>query len=175
MLSRVRLRRAYGEIRVWPVNIAIVRAFVRLRKMLLTNTDRARKLADLEQKYDAQFKVVFDAIRQLMAPSPAPPGPQIGFHVKEDAVPYRTRKRGQRCQKCGPTPAFVHPWLKIFAATSRASTFLTPFSTKPGQGGGIQSGRPSFRSLTASNCARYFASGYGRIVQHPFRPAPLPA
>ena len=48
---------------------------------------------DLEQKYDAQFKVVFDAIRQLMAPPPAPPKPEIGFHVKEDAVPYRTRKR----------------------------------------------------------------------------------
>lgn len=75
------------------VNIAIMRAFVRLREMLLTNAGLARKLADLEQKYDAQFKVVFDAIRQLMAPPPAPPKPEIGFHVKEDAVPYRTRKR----------------------------------------------------------------------------------
>jgi hypothetical protein len=68
------------------VNIAIRRAFVRLREMLLTNADLARKLADLEQKYDAQFKVVFDAIRQLMTPPPAPPKPEIGFHVKEDAV-----------------------------------------------------------------------------------------
>jgi hypothetical protein len=79
--------------RAVQVNIAIMRAFVRLREMLLTNADLARKLADLEQKYDAQFKVVFDAIRQLMAPPPAPPKPEIGFHVKEDAVPYRTRKR----------------------------------------------------------------------------------
>ena len=74
------------------VNIAIMRAFVRLREMLLTNAELARKLADLEQKYDSQFKAVFDAIRQLMAPPPAPPKPEIGFHVKEDAVPYRTKR-----------------------------------------------------------------------------------
>ena len=80
------------SLRAVQVNIAIMRAFVRLREMLLTNADLARKLAGLEQKYDAQFKVVFDAIRQLMAPPPAPPKPEIGFHVKEDAVPYRTRK-----------------------------------------------------------------------------------
>ena len=90
MLSSVlRSRRAV------QVNIAIVRAFVRLREMLLTNAELARKLADLEQKYDSQFKSVFDAIRQLMAPPPAPPKPEIGFHVKEDAVPYRTGKRAK--------------------------------------------------------------------------------
>jgi hypothetical protein len=82
--------------RAVQVNIAIMRAFVRLREMLLTNADLARKLADLERKYDSQFKVVFDAIRQLMAPAPPqPPRPEIGFHVKEDAVPYRTRMRGK--------------------------------------------------------------------------------
>jgi hypothetical protein len=79
--------------RAVQVNIAIMRAFVRLREMLLTNAGLARKLADLEQKYDAQFKVVFDAIRQLMTPPPVPPKPEIGFHVKEDAVRYRVRKK----------------------------------------------------------------------------------
>jgi len=88
MLSSV-LRSA----RAVQVNIAIMRAFVRLREMLLSNADLARKLAELELKYDSQFKAVFDAIRQLMAPPPAPPKPEIGFHVKEDAVPYRIRKR----------------------------------------------------------------------------------
>jgi hypothetical protein len=83
--------------RAVQVNIAIMRAFVRLRQMLLTNADLARKLADLESKYDSQFKAVFDAIRQLMTPPPVPPRPEIGFHVKEDAVPYRTagRKKGR--------------------------------------------------------------------------------
>jgi hypothetical protein len=63
--------------------------------MLLSNADLARKLADLEGKYDSQFKAVFDAIRQLMAPPPPPPKPEIGFHVKEDAIPYHIRKRGK--------------------------------------------------------------------------------
>ena len=78
--------------RAVQVNITIMRAFVRLRELLLTNADLARKLAALEAKYDSQFKAVFDAIRQLMAP-PQPPRPEIGFHVKEDAIPYRTRRK----------------------------------------------------------------------------------
>lgn len=64
--------------RAVQVNIAIMRTFVRLRELLLSNTDLAHKLAALEQRYDAQFKVVFDAIRELMSP-PEPPKRQIGF------------------------------------------------------------------------------------------------
>ena len=70
-----------------------MRAFVRLREMLLTNADLARKLAELERKYDSQFKAVFDAIRQLMAPPPTPPKPEIGLHVKEAALPYRATRK----------------------------------------------------------------------------------
>lgn len=51
------------------VNIEIMRTFVKLREFLLSNQDLARKLAMLENKYDAQFKVIFDAIRELMNPS----------------------------------------------------------------------------------------------------------
>jgi hypothetical protein len=71
------------------VNNAVMRAFVRLREMLLTNADLARKLAALEARYDSQFKSVFDAIRRLMAPPPPPEEPkkEIGFHIKEDAPP----------------------------------------------------------------------------------------
>jgi hypothetical protein len=60
------------------VNIEIMRAFVRLRAMLSTHEDLARKLAALERKYDAQFKAVFDAIRELMTP-PRPERRPIGF------------------------------------------------------------------------------------------------
>lgn len=60
------------------VNIEIMRAFVQLRQMLSSHADLARKLAALEKKYDAQFKVVFDAIRELMTP-PEPPKRRIGF------------------------------------------------------------------------------------------------
>jgi ORF6N domain len=77
MLSSV-LRSA----RAVQVNVAIMRTFVRLREMLLSNADLARKLRRLEKKYDAQFKVVFDAIRELMTP-PEKPKRQIGFHSYE--------------------------------------------------------------------------------------------
>jgi hypothetical protein len=68
--------------RAAAVNIAIMRAFVRLREMLLSNAGLARKLDALEKKYDAQFKVVFDAIRELMT-LPEPTRRQIGFHSHE--------------------------------------------------------------------------------------------
>lgn len=58
--------------RAIEVNIAILRAFVRLRELLLSNKELARKLEQMERKYDAQFKVVFDAIRQMMKPPPQP-------------------------------------------------------------------------------------------------------
>ena len=64
--------------RAVQVNIEIMRAFVRLRQMLQQNTDLARKLAALERKYDGQFKMVFEAIRDLMTPAPKEK-PRIGF------------------------------------------------------------------------------------------------
>jgi hypothetical protein len=64
--------------RAVQVNIAIMRTFVRLRQMLTSNADLGRKLAEMEQKYDRQFKVVFDAIRQLMIPT-EPKRKQIRF------------------------------------------------------------------------------------------------
>ncbi len=63
--------------------ILVVRAFVRMREMVNSRAELARKIDDMEQKYDAQFKVVFDAIRQLMAP-PLTPRRQIGFHAKPE-------------------------------------------------------------------------------------------
>jgi hypothetical protein len=65
------------------VNVAIMRAFVRLRRLLAGHADLARKLADLEKKYDAQFQAVFEAIRQLMAPPPEPERGKFGFHPQE--------------------------------------------------------------------------------------------
>jgi len=74
MLSSV-LRSA----RAVEVNIAIMRAFVRLRAMLMSNADLARKLLALENKYDGQFRIVFEAIRELMEGPPPPQKPRIGF------------------------------------------------------------------------------------------------
>ena len=78
MLSSVlRSRRAV------QVNVQIMRAFVRLRQLIASHADLARKLEALEKKYDVQFKVVFDAIRQLMAP-PGEKKRPIGFHAKRE-------------------------------------------------------------------------------------------
>jgi hypothetical protein len=64
------------------VNIAIMRAFVRLREMIASHKDLAQRLDELEKKYDTQFKSVFDAIRQLMTPV-ALPRRRIGFRRDE--------------------------------------------------------------------------------------------
>jgi hypothetical protein len=64
--------------RAIEVNIAIMRAFVRLRA-LATHADLARRLKELEQKYDEKFRVVFEAIEELMADEPVPPSRRIGF------------------------------------------------------------------------------------------------
>lgn len=71
-----------GSPRAVQVNIEIMRAFVRLRTMVSSVKDLSRKLDSLEQKYDKQFKAVFDAIRQLMAP-PAKSGGAIGFRSRQ--------------------------------------------------------------------------------------------
>jgi hypothetical protein len=85
--------------RAVQVNVEIMRVFVRLREMIATNKDLAFRLDEIEKKYDAQFKVVFDAIRSLVAP-PAKPRRSIGFKVEEGRLHYgrsrpRLRRRGE--------------------------------------------------------------------------------
>jgi ORF6N domain-containing protein len=65
--------------RAVEVNIAIMRTFVQLRRLMDTNRDLARKIDALERKYDEQFSVVFAAIKELIAPPP-PLRKTIGFH-----------------------------------------------------------------------------------------------
>jgi len=77
------------------VNIAIMRAFVELRKMISSHADLERKLISLEKKYDEQFKIVFDAIKALMK-SPEQPKKRIGFEVKEPKARYG--KKGKNKQ-----------------------------------------------------------------------------
>jgi len=75
MLSSVlRSRRAI------QVNIEIMRAFVQLRRFILTNTDLRHKIEAMEKKYDKQFAIVFQAIKQLLEPPPLPAKKPIGFH-----------------------------------------------------------------------------------------------
>jgi hypothetical protein len=71
--------------RAVAVNIEIMRAFVHMREMLESNRDLARRLDELESRYDHQFSAVFDAIRDLMLPPPTPRNP-IGFAPPEDPI-----------------------------------------------------------------------------------------
>ncbi len=80
--------------RAIEVNIAIMRAFVKLRKLLASNAELSRRLDELEAKYDRQFKIVFDAIRQLMKPDPGRKRRKIGFgEVREEPARYEPLKK----------------------------------------------------------------------------------
>lgn len=82
--------------RAVQVNVAIMRAFVHLRQLIGSHADLARQLAALEKKYDAQFKVVFDAIRALMSPElPAGARREMGFHTGIATLRSRRKKPAQ--------------------------------------------------------------------------------
>jgi hypothetical protein len=79
--------------RAEQVNIAIMRAFVRLRETLSLHKELAHKLSELERKienHDENIRTLFEAIHQLMTP-PEPPHKEIGFHVRETGPPYRVK------------------------------------------------------------------------------------
>ncbi len=97
--------------RAVQVNIEIMRTFVRLRQMLAVHTNLERKVDDLEKKYDKQFKVVFDAIRVLMAPSDKK-GKKIGFMVKEKQKAYsnKTTKKKKTSLDGSFTPKAKKIW-----------------------------------------------------------------
>lgn len=83
--------------RAIDANIAIMRAFVKLRELLASNAELSRRLDELEAKHDQQFKIVFDAIRQLMTPPAlATPRPKIGFgDIREEPARYEPLTRGE--------------------------------------------------------------------------------
>ena len=87
--------------RAIEVNIAIMRAFVKLRELLITHKELARKLQDFEQQlkgHDEQIQTIFEAIQQLLTPSEQPRG-KIGFEVKEPRATYGKRTKGSRQKK----------------------------------------------------------------------------
>jgi phage regulator Rha-like protein len=84
--------------RAAQTSVQVIRAFVRLRQMLASNAELSRKLEALEKKYDSQFKVVFDAIRQLMSPSEAKRR-EIGFHVKQGDDKPKSGSGGPKSKK----------------------------------------------------------------------------
>ena len=82
--------------RAIAVNIQIMRAFVRLKQILAGNKELAKRLDELESKYDEQFQGVFEAIRQLMSPPAPPPKKRIGFNVGEARGRYVVRRSSSK-------------------------------------------------------------------------------
>lgn len=84
--------------RAVQVNIAIMRAFVRLRQMLYTNAELAIKLEAMEKSYDGQFRAVFDTLRLFMTPEEPEPAPraEIGFHTPADTKTTKSKAKAKR-------------------------------------------------------------------------------
>ena len=80
--------------RAIAVNVEIMRTFVRLRRMIASHADLARKLDGLEKKYDTQFRIIFEAIRELMLPAPGT-SREMGFHTKINLLRKRLPKKSQ--------------------------------------------------------------------------------
>ena len=78
------------------MSVFVVRAFVKMREHVLANAAILKRLAEIDKTlliHDTALREVFQKLRPLLEPPPAPPKPEIGFHVKEDAVPYRVKRK----------------------------------------------------------------------------------
>ena len=109
--------------RAVEVNIAIMRTFVQLRRLMDTNRDLARKIDALEKKYDEQFAAVFEAIRQLISPAP-PPSKQIGFHPGLSWLCFRLPIRESRIGSCYAALDFLFGCNRLTSGASALSPYL---------------------------------------------------
>ncbi len=82
--------------RAIAMSVFVIRAFVKMREDLAANAAILKRLAEIDRTllvHDAALRDIFERLRPLLAPPPAPPKPEIGFHVKEDTVPYRIGRK----------------------------------------------------------------------------------
>ena len=85
--------------RAVAMSVYVIRAFVKMREHLAANAAILKRLAEIDKTllvHDAALRDVYQKLRPLLEPPPVPPKPQIGFHVKEDAVPYRVKRKVNR-------------------------------------------------------------------------------
>ena len=84
--------------RAVAMSLYVIRAFVKMREHLAANAAILKRPAEIDQSlllHDSALRDIYQKLRPLLAPEPSPPKPEIGFHVKEDAVPYRTGRRNR--------------------------------------------------------------------------------
>jgi hypothetical protein len=82
--------------RAVAMSVYVIRAFVRMREDLAANAAILKRLAEIDKTlllHDGALRDIYQKLRPLLEPPPAPPKPEIGFHVKEDSVPYRVRRK----------------------------------------------------------------------------------
>jgi len=85
--------------RAAEMSVYVIRAFVRMRGEIGRNQDLVRRMAEIEKTllgHDGALRDLYNKIRPLLTPPPNPPRPEIGFHIKEDAAPYRTSRKRNR-------------------------------------------------------------------------------
>ena len=84
--------------RAVAMSVYVIRAFVKMRGELASNAAILKRLAEIDKTlliHDVALRETFEKLRALLAPPPVPPKPEIGFHAKEDSVPYRVGKRAK--------------------------------------------------------------------------------
>ena len=85
----------FNSPRAVAMSAYFIRAFVKMREDLASNGAILKRLAEIDKTlllHDVALRDIYQKLRPLLEPLPLPPRPEIGFHMKEDAVPYRTRK-----------------------------------------------------------------------------------
>jgi len=85
--------------RAVAMSVYIIRAFVKMREDLAANAAILKRLAEIDKSlllHDGALREILQKLRPLLEPPPAPPKPEIGFHIKEDSVPYRVKRRTAR-------------------------------------------------------------------------------
>ena len=85
--------------RAFAMSVYVIRAFVKMREDLVANTAVLKRLAEIDKTLlirDAVLRDIYQKLRPLLEPPPVPSKPEIGFHVKEDVVPYRVRIKRSR-------------------------------------------------------------------------------
>jgi hypothetical protein len=85
--------------RAVAMSVYVIRAFVKMREDLVANATILKRLAEIDKSlllHDTALRDIYQKLRPLLVTEPAPPKPEIGFHVKEDPVPYRTKRKMMR-------------------------------------------------------------------------------
>jgi len=91
--------------RAVAMSLYIIRAFVKMREAQAANAAILKRLAEIDKSlliHDAALRDIYQKLRPLLEPPPLPPKPQIGFHIKEDAAPYRVARRAPRKERHPP-------------------------------------------------------------------------